>query len=277
MIRKDFKGNIWRELCAKAVEQNCGYSSGYHDRAALSWNVAVDWGVMDFDTLLPIAMGGDYGPGADAVIDADLLEGIKAEWDDEDNQSQRWMWIIKDMQRSVSESAGYNQLRPEIARRYGLPGSEAVMPLRYKRRTDECAYYPAGKPGWMKVNPFDNILQFDVECQFMGRQGKHLCLVRFEGQRLDVTSDSLAETIREADDRFGGDTAFTNDWCQKLLAFIHECDLMFTRENVKSEFEYQQAFRLGQELTEAADKTAANAKEAAERQAWAERDVMTKG
>lgn len=271
MQRRDFKGNVYRRLLVGAIERNGGYRGGYHDRYALSWNVSIHEYVKPFDILFPKALAHDYGPGSDADLDPELLTKVRNEWDDEEHMNQVWDWVVESMRRGVVDADAYRTVRPEIAARYGLPGSEEAMPRQYKRRTDESAYHPAGREGWIKINPYRNTLYFDVEWEFAGRQGKHLCLTEFEGHKLDMRSADLAEAIRE------NESGYSNEWCQKLLAFIHECDLCFTQEAIREEFKYQMLYQLAQELDEVADETKRLKKEAAERQYWAERDVNTEG
>lgn len=264
MNRKDFKGNVWRELCARAIEANCGYSSGYHDRAALSWNVSCSGYIRNYWETLLARVIRDHGLTQEEMdeIDPAKVSAIKAEWEDDEHQNREWSNAIEDMQRSLLDGDSYRTIRPEIAARYGLTGSEAKLHsgIRYnfehKYRDGAWAHVPYFTVGWT----------------FMGRQGKHLCLTEFEGKDLNMQPDALADFIRTDDQG-----SYPNEWCQKLLAFIHECDIMFTSKNVSDEFEYQVSYRLEQDLREALDATQKEAKEAAERQAWAERDVMTKG
>lgn len=238
--RRDYKGNIWRHLLADAIEANDGYCRGYRDKAALSWNVGVYESVPDFKQMLldSTTKKGDYCIGPDAELDEGLLAQLQKEWDDDEHQSQVFYWAIEDMQRDVTDADCYMFLRPEVEKRYGLN---------------------QGSSG------------YDVTWEFMGRQGKHLCLTAFEGENLKVSARELAEYVRD-----GTAGNYSNKWCLKLLAFIHESDICFTREMVESEFEHQVRFMFYQELEEIEEKTKRMRKEAAERLWWAERDGVTK-
>jgi hypothetical protein len=237
--------NIYRELCARAIENNGGYSRGYHERFALSWNVGVSARKSSFDELYPLALERlkeDHGV-TEPDWTAAALHNVKTDWDRKMEKGELFYWIIEDMQRGVTEADSYKTLRPEIAARYGLPYSR--FPKKYARRNKEMAYYPAKVDGWILVDPY-TVEQFDVSWEFHGRGGKHLCLTEFEGKPLNNCSEDLAESILQDD---SGE--YSNQWCQKLVAFIHECDLCFTHENVEKEWEYQAAYRLAQELLEA--------------------------
>lgn len=277
MNRRDFKGSVWRELCARAVEANCGYSSGYFDRYALSWDVAINWGVPDADspgiqTDAFNALAENWGVTReqfDAVVSQEAWDAWAEEWDDESSQSRVWSWVQEDMARGVTDADTYRTIRREIATRYGL--SYERFPKQYTKimQEDKC-YYPAGVKGWQLVNPW-TMPQFKVEWEFAGRQGKHLCLSWFEGKSLRMRSDDLSADITSDSEA----ESYSNEWCQKLLAFIHECDLCFTSANVKQEFEYQVSFRAADELHDLYEECVAAAKEKAEADYWAERDVMT--
>lgn len=238
MTRRDFKGNIWRHLLVRAIEANGGYCAR-HDRYALEWNVACYAGIGDFDTLLAKARegGNDFGITADTDLDAGLLAELKFEWDGQQNQSDMWGWVIDDMRQSVERDDTYRFLRPEIEQRYGVSSGESG---------------------------------FDVDWVFEGRGGKHLCLSRFQYRDLEKHYTDLAGEI--AEDVTG---EYSNSWCLKLLAFIHESDICFTREKVEQEFEYQVFWQFCSKLEEIADQTNRLRKEAAEAAFWAQRDVAT--
>lgn len=275
MERKEIKGNVWRELCARAVEANGGYSGSYSDRCALSWNVGLyaQWPSFDATFAKVYAQG---LVSQDEGYDSVLLQELVEKWDDDDFAQLIWDRVLEDMRSGVTDADTYRTVRPEIAARYGLPYCR--FPKKYKRYTNERAFYPAKfemqratsiHPEWILVDPY-TVEMFKVRWEFQGRGGKHLCLTEFEGGTLEMTSRDLAQNIR---DDTGAD--YSNAWCQKLVAFIHECDLCFTCKNVDSEFEYQCAFQLSLELEEISHKTAAKVKEAAERQFWNERDTVT--
>jgi hypothetical protein len=274
--RRDFKGNIWRELLARAVEKNGGYSSGYHERYALEWNVALGFGVPDSDRVLQNVFEHDNMEHTRedfmCVVPPERLEEWCSDWDDEHTQERLWSIVQESMAEGVTGSVKGTYLasiRPEIANRYGLVYHN--WPWKFARRTEEdMAYYDAyKKAGWMRVEPFSKDIEFDASFELHGRSGKHLCLTEFEGRSLEMSSDKFAETLRKWDD------GYSNEWCQKLLAYIAECDEMFSSKAVKGEFDYQVLYRAAQDLNDLYDECEKAQKEAAERLYWAERDVMT--
>lgn len=236
--RRDFKGNIWRHLLVRAIEANGGYCA-QRDRYALEWNVACYGGIDDFDTLLAKARQGDndFSIKADTDLDAGLLAKLKVEWGDDKHRFDVWMWVIDDMRESVKGDDTYRFLSPNIERRYGVNSPDAG---------------------------------FDVDWVFEGRSGKHLCLSRFQHRDLEKHYTDLAREITEDDNG-----SYTNSWCLKLLAFIHESDICFTRQKVEEEFEYQVLWQFCSKLDEIAGQTEKMRKEAAEAAFWAERDVAT--
>lgn len=240
--------NTYRKLCADAIERNSGYSRGYHERCALEWNVAVSANKSRFDELYPLALQRlreDYGVTEPAWTAA-ALHQIKRDWDrGMDGDGRNYYSIIEDMRMGVTDADSYRTLRPEIAARYGL--SYYRFPRKYVKVTsDDVCYYPARKQGWKLEDPY-TVPMFDVSWEFHGRGGKHLCLTEFEGRSLEHSSEDLAEMIRNPDNAAN----YSNEWCQKLLAFIHECDLCFTHQAVEQEWEYQASYRLAQELNDA--------------------------
>lgn len=236
--------NKYRELCAKAIETNGGYyGRGYSDRYALSWSVPVYDGIPDFDEMLErLKKGGhDYSLEPDTPLDPELLQAAREDWNDDARQERLYTMILEDMQQGVrdADSASYRSVRPDIAKRYGLSHMEA-FPRVYRRKVpDDIAYYPTRKQDWILVDPWRHLPEFNVEFEFHGRGGKHLCPTDFEGNSLELSSEDLAEAIRDG----AMDQGYSNQWCQKLLAFIHECDLMFTSKAASEEFNYMLLFR----------------------------------
>lgn len=280
LTRRDFKGNVYRELLAQAIEKNGGYSSGYHDRYALSWNVALGWGIPDSDKILEkVFFDNEYMEHTREdfmkVVPAARLKEWSDEWDNEHSQGRVWEDVQESMARSVTEGDddAMRTIRPEIAKRFGLVYHN--WPLRYERiAKSDAAFYPAGKEGWKLSEPFSKHLNFDVSFELHGRGGKHLCLTEFEGRGLNVRSDHLAEAIRDDSQEWDRGN-YPNEWCQKLLAYIHECDIMFDHKAVRSEFDYQVLFRAAQELNDVYDECEKAAKEAEEVAYWNSRDIAT--
>lgn len=282
MKRSDFKGCVWRELCARAIEANYGYSRGYGERFALEWTVGIYVGVPDSDDLLDPRKG---KPGVwealrenwsvtreefEATVSDKRLAEWREEWDDERNKSNLWQFVVEVMAddfRGSVQGTTWASVRPEIANRYGLG---YYSPVRFERRDPDKdrAYYPAKVEGWKRVSEFANVPDFDATFEFHGRGGKHLCLVEFEGVSIEHSSDDLADLIRNHNDERGG--CYSNEWCQKLLAYIHECDLMFTSKLAGEEFEYQCRFRAADELHDLYEQCKAEREEAAEVEAVAD-------
>lgn len=271
--------NKIRELVARAIENNNGYSSNWRSYA-LEWTVGVHESVPDFDILFARhaeIMEMHIG-GTGWEFDEGLLQKLREDWDDERTQDREWQWAVNDMALSFQGAEAYNTMRPEIAHRYGFPVKR--FPNKYVRRTaQDMAYYPPKfegvrntryYPEWKLVDPWA-LPSFEAEFSFEGRGGKHLVVESFEGRNLKMGSEYLADEIRNDDNGI-----YSNEWCRALLAMIHEWDLCFTPAAVKSEFRYQIEFRFAQRLEEVHDATAKLREEAAERQFWAERDVMTK-
>jgi hypothetical protein len=287
--RRDFKGNIWRELLARAIERNGGYSRGYHERFALEWTVGIYVGVPSSEALLnPLrpeegvwgTLKENWGVSREEFMQAVSSEALaewREEWDSDSRKQSLWDDVregMGEMLRGNVKGTTYGSVRPEIANRYGLG---YYSPKLYSRLIgDESAYYPAKVKGWRIEGEFNNVPDFDATFEFHGRGGKHLCLASFEGKDIRGRSDELAEMIRTDHESWARGT-YSNDWCQMLLAYIHQCDLMFTSEAASKEFLYQCTFRAADELHDLYEACVDEAKEAAEVQFWAERDVMTEG
>lgn len=75
--------------------------------------------------------------------------------------------------------------------------------------------------------------ELDVEFQFWGRNGGHLCLIRFEGVRLVRMEDyELHDWLEEMDEKS----------LRRFYEFLVQCDYLFTTESVKSEVRHVAAF-----------------------------------
>jgi hypothetical protein len=124
------------------------------------------------------------------------------------------------MSRALSECEGYNTYGPATAARYGLPYQR--FPKQYVRVTNESAYYPARKKGWKLVDPYLTV-HFEAAYNLAGRGGKHLVVTEFENRTLDMSSEDLAEAIRDDDGGYFNRALFSNQWCRKLLAMSACC------------------------------------------------------
>jgi hypothetical protein len=243
--------NTCRKLLADAIERNCGYSSGYHDRYALSWNVALDSGVPDWDgRFIPEVMERyKENFGGEPVFSPEQLADFESEWDNEGNQNRVWESVRDSMAGGVTDCDTYRTWSPEVERKYSFKSDPLAAKMNPKKTF-------TGKH-------YDYF--FDVFWEFAGRCGKHLCLTEFEGLSLGLSADDLADAIRNDEGNY------PNEWCRKLLAMIEEWDKCFSHEAVRSEFRYQAA----QQLNEKHEEYAAACKEEAEARFWAERGVQT--
>lgn len=218
--------NTYRELLARAIESNGGYSRGYGERFALSFNVALYYANLDVDHIYALAVKefGELPPLTPAF-----------EWD----ANYEWECGQKFMAQSLADSDCYKTYSPDTAKRYGMPYHTSPW-IKYwrKRKPDDTSYYPAKVPGWIIVNPYCNE-SYDVEFGLYGRGGKHLCIEAFEGVRMDMSADDLAYAIRNDE---AGD--YSNKWCQRLLAMMAEWEQCFTPEAASAELEYQCASSL---------------------------------
>lgn len=250
--------NSYRKMLVEKIANNGGYSRGYHDRFAIEYVVGLYLADTDIEDLAKVAAEShDMDLAFFYAIQDDL------DWDGE----RAWERAQEDMAEGLGDDCAHSTYSPDTAKMFGLPYLR--FPLKYKRRTNECAYYPAQKTNWILDNPYTN-LHFDVKFGLAGRGGKHLVIREFEGHDLGVSSEDLCEQIEHDD---CGD--FPNAWCQKLLAMMTEWEQMFTSRNASKELEYQLAYRLAQSVQDKYDEYEAAAKEEVERKYWNERDVVT--
>ena len=214
--------NTYRRLLAEAIERNGGYSRGYHDRYPIEYDVSLWRADLDVDHV--------YKKMCETHGYLPPITGL--EWDEE----QIWRWTQEDLYHSLDCDA-YRTYSTDTAKRFGLPYHR--FPQRYKRRTNECAYYPAKLAGWRREDPYIPEY-YDVKFELAGRGGKHLVVTEFQGRRLEgFSSDELAERIRESECE-----TYSNVWCNRLLAMMHEWDKCFTPEAAADEMEYQAADRM---------------------------------
>lgn len=259
--------NIFRKLLIDALEDNGGYGGNHRsDRYPIAFNVKVH-GSCDVDRIIDKLAEGDPKQAklARYLMDNDLIQ-----WDGD----SEWYWAVEQARESATDSDSYRTMSPTTATRFGLPYTR--FPRKYKRRTNEGAFYPAGKPGWMSVDPY-TAPRYDVKFAFAGRSGGYVVIDGFEGKQLrGMSTESLIDDIKDDD---GG---YTNEWCQALVAMIYEWDRCFTWKTATEAVRYQMAFSLNQiveewqeQMRDIREAKKATAREAIEVAYWHERDVMT--
>lgn len=97
---------------AKAITANGGYSSGYHDRYALSYNVSLTY--VDLNTAHIYALAKAEAPDLPPLPD-------DFEWDAEDE----YTWAQENIVRSLQEDDAYRTCSPEVEARYGITEVDA--------------------------------------------------------------------------------------------------------------------------------------------------------
>lgn len=243
--------NIFRKLLVKKLRENGGYS-GYHDCSPILYTVCF---LPDL-SLEHIAKLADYGRPIPKEI-------VKA-WD----ENNLWSNYQELAVNGLDDWDTYRTYSPATAARFGLPYYSQSQ--KYRRKTlKDLAYYPAGKEGWIKENPYV-AETFDVEFTNYGRGGKRVCVTRFEGINLNVYNEDLIEHIETGINQYGSYVPIPNKWCQKLLAMMHEWEELITEKAIKDNAEYMAAEDLRYELI-------GYYKEQEERQYWEDRDVITTG
>lgn len=219
--------NRLREILANKVEENGGYGS-WNASYAIEYDVSLRHADADVDSV--------YAYACQKIGTLSPITGLV--W----AAYQEWGFAQEQMYCALNDDEAYRTYSPLAAARYGLPYHR--FPRRYKRKTDECAYYPAELPGWILDKPFEN-LTFDVTFELAGRGGKHLVIREFEGHSLCISNRDLVQQIRA-----GQDTPYTNRWCTKLLVMMEEWEQVFTSKNASDEIMYQLAYRLHTDQSE---------------------------
>lgn len=224
--------NIFRKLLIEKLEQNGGYSSGYHDRYAIEYEVGLYYVDTDIDHLAKVAAE-HHG------LDLKLFELVRddIDWD----YDQQWRWAQETMASHLNDSDCYSSYGTDTAKMFGLPYKR--FPLQYKRRTDEMAYYPAAKRHWLLVDPYIN-RHFEVKFGLAGRGGKHLVITEFEGYELNISNRELIDRLEHNEEGYN----YTNKWCQALLAMMHEWEKCFTSKIASEELEWYMADQLAQKV-----------------------------
>lgn len=220
--------NTWRKLLANKIEANCGYGDRWA-RYAIEYNVGLYYVDLSPEHMYELAV-------KEGHTDLPLVE---FEW----NEDSEYEWAQQNAARGIldGDDCCYNSYDVPTSIRFGLP---YFTKRRYAKRTNECAFYPAKVSGWMIKDQYANV-EFEVEFGLYGRGGKHLCITEFEGRKLNMSSDDLAEAIREDDDG-----SYSNKWCQNLLAMMTLWEEYFTPQKASAELEYQAAHSFAQQLEE---------------------------
>lgn len=265
--------NVFRRLLADAIRRNGGYSRGYHDRFAVSYEVGLYYIDLSLSHLERLARKEHNAAewGAPPAI----------EWD-ENRVFESIQW---QMCEGLNDDDGNRTLSPETAARCGFAYNTPTGLKYYSRIVPgkDFAYHPAKVAGWKIVNPYCAPF-FEVTFGLYGRGGKHLCVTEFEGKSLDnISADDLADAIENDD---SGD--YPNRWCRSLYAAMLDWGQTFTERNASAEMEYLAAMQLADEwrerrnnwfdeLTRARKARGAAKREASERAYWESRDVETMG
>lgn len=235
--------NTYRLMLADAIENNGGYCSDRWTRYAIEYNVGLYYVDLSPENMYKIAL-------KEGHTDRPLIE---FEW----NEDSEYEWAQQNAARGImdGDDCCYNSYDVPTSIRFGLP---YFTKRRYAKRTNECAFYPAKVSGWMIKDQYANV-EFEVEMGLYGRSGKHLCITEFEGRKLNMSSDDLAEAIREDDDG-----SYSNKWCQNLLAMMTLWEEYFTPRKASAEIEYQAAHSFAVLLEEAWEETERKAKQEAD-------------
>jgi len=114
----------------------------------------------------------------------------------------------------LADDVGFRTWSPETARKYGFDytGDGADSP-------------------------------FEVEFRTLGRGGKHVVIVEFDGVSLDA---DLSERIENED--WGYTEFVSNQWCRKLMGMMDEWDVMLTTANAHKCGKYYMTYYIAREL-----------------------------
>lgn len=224
--------NVYRKMLIEAVERNGGYYTRWE-------SYPIEYVVGLYYTL------GDLDDYADAMINEKTLDPklwgiIKEDFSDSFDMDDHW----HDVQGRMADldDCAYRTYSPETAAKFGLPYEK--FPNKYQRIDKDLAYFPAQKKGWKRVNPYIN-LEFEVDFTLQGRNGKHLCIAKFDGHTLGgLSNERFIEALEDPD------TQFSNEWCRNLLAMMEEWEVCFTPKAASSEFDYLMKDRILQCIEE---------------------------
>lgn len=189
-----------RELLADAIRRNGGYSN----EAALEWSVPVYPYFTARQVAAYMVKMGYFVSLADLMMQyprwEEIYQGFKVPWER----------LLEDMREGLDGDC-YRTMSPDTAKKHGR---------EYKG--------PGADSG------------FEVEFEFHGRGGKHLCVTKFEGVDLDMSSEVVIQRLTDPDEN--DYYRYSNQWCRDLLAMITEWNHCFRREAVESEALHHTAF-----------------------------------
>ena len=198
--------NNWlRAKLADRIRNNGGYIRGYHVRYALVWMVRVySVGIDDAeDARAAMIEDGHFTNEVDLTLQFPDFD----EWYAEEIGDGQKMYdhAIECLQDDLSNDEGLRMWSPKTADRYGFA---------YKGEG-------ADKP-------------FDMELAGVSSGGKRIALCRFDGEKLELGNNELADAIDpEVEYDYSFDTRMTNSWCRKLMGIMDELDEALTEENAK--------------------------------------------
>lgn len=120
-------------------------------------------------------------------------------------------------------------------------------------------YHPSKHPSIVKVM---NDTSYDVKFTCEGRGGSHVCITEFEG--VDMRKFDKEQLLDD------DSSNYSNWWCQKLLAMMHEWDICLTSKNASDDMMCRMASSMEGQLDELN-------RETEQREYWNSRDVVTEG
>lgn len=187
--------NTWvRKALIDRLAGHDYYGGGHHSRYALAYTVefykSIDTAEEASELLIE---NGHFLNEADLAIQFPDFESRFGALDGSDMYREAQEYLIADL----TDDEGYRTWSPETARRYGFDytGDGADRP-------------------------------FEVKFCTMGRGGKHVVIVEFDGVTLD---GNLAERITGEEWQSTG--FVSNQWCRKLMGMMDEWDVMLTTAN----------------------------------------------
>lgn len=232
------RGNVYRHLLYKALAENGGY-----DKYPVAYTVKL-WHV---------------DSSVDAVYAA--IEGEKPamhpdlDWD----ADREYDWAQEDLYRGLKDWDSYKMLSPSVAKRYGIQTESPLAQIgkRFKLKSASKCYYPSKHPSFVKV--VDDT-PYDVKFTCEGRGGSHVCIDEFEGRDMRKFSKEL---LLDEDS-----SNYSNWWCQKLLAMMHEWETCLTSKSASADMMLAMSSSMEGQLAELN-------RESEQREYWNSRDVVT--
>lgn len=229
---KEPKVHWARKMLQQVFDDNGGYGTRYK-RFPLSYNVSVNSVELDIEELIKL----NYVTDPEVIA---ALALITKDDDDDWDKESIYSWALEDAQRGLDDDETYGMLSPATAARFGF---QYYKKPKYKRVTNENAYYPAKVKGWQRIDPYMH--GAEVKLGLAGRGGKHLCIESVNGKEL---SNDLEN--------------YTNEQCRLLLALDHEWEQCFNSKAATEEIQHHVNFHFEQ-LVETIEKRIAEAKQAA--------------